>query len=233
MIRPLERYRVLLGAMLLFAATGCGKPIFHDLESLQQYVTDPAKPFLKEVTAEGVIFSLQYLPPDLMMKNRYKIFFENKEKLTKNEEIPAKKKKELVKKWVRDLEKRKAGYEKNLYFKMKIGFTKKAKDLVYGHRGNYSRWLNTLLFGMKNYIALETNKVGEIPLSYYHMIRTFGMTKSRSFMLVFPSHFNGEKIEQASHLSIYLEEFGLKTGLIKFNYELPFSKVSFKLNTDL
>ncbi len=88
---------------------------------------------------------------------------------------------------------------------------------------NYSEWLQKLLFNLTEFIDLKTALIDEVPLVDYHFERSFGMTRHRTIMLVFPIVFNDVNLVQQENeqLSVRLKEFGLKTGILKFSFDLP------------
>ena len=89
-----------------------------------------------------------------------------------------------------------------LTFKLTLGPRKKGKsfsldeDVVYGNlsgEASYQQTLQKYLFGLKENIWIEWNRQ-KIPLGSYHMVRSWGLTKHRNFMLQFPlsSRLEGE-----------------------------------------
>lgn len=114
-------------------------------------------------------------------------------------------------------------YDKSLYFHLSIGFEDQSKDLVYdkmrGGREAYSTWLQKLMFEMKEFIHLKTASGDSIPPDLCHMERSYGLHKSRSFLLMFPSPLlNGHKVQK---LTLRLREFGLGTGQMSFKVKIP------------
>ena len=97
-----------------------------------------------------------------------------------------------------------------------------------GYRA-YSQWLQKLMFALQESIYLQTPTMDEVPLGMYHMERTFGLRKSRTFLLVFPAEINGQNLLDADNdwLKLHVEEFGLGTGQLTFTFELPFEDVQF------
>jgi hypothetical protein len=106
---------------------------------------------------------------------------------------------------------------------LSIGFEDHSKDLIYDKmragREAYSAWLQKLTFEMKDFIHLETASGDSIPPDLCHMERSYGLHKSRSFLLMFPSPLqNGRKDQK---LTLRLKEFGLGVGQMSFQVKIP------------
>lgn len=221
-----EIYRLLAVSLILAGVLpGCEKKVFNDIEAFQSYVTRSESPFQIKEQKGDVQFTLQYLPTELVMKTGYKELENAKDRKNKagDQGTP-------VKQLVEDLETQRSHFSKNLYFKLTIGFSDQNRDLVYSKGGSYSDWLQKLLFSMDEYLEMETTELEEVTLLHYRMERTYGMTSSRTFLLVFPKAFNDKKVLDAEKITIKLEEFGLGTGPIHFSFELPFPKISYTPN---
>lgn len=215
-------YRLLEVILILSVSlSGCKQKTFNDLEAMQNYVTRKGSPFQIKKQHGSTQFILQYLPTDLVMKTTYEELEHAKNK--KDTTNDARSLKHLTK----DLETQKSYYTKNLYFKLTIGFTDQNRDLIYSKRGSYNDWLQKLLFSMNDYLEIETNEIREIPMLHYRMERSYGMTSSRTFLLVFPKTFNHQKVLDAEKLTITLEEFGLGSGPIHFSFDLPFPNIEY------
>ncbi len=222
-------YRLLaLSLILIVLLLGCRKKVFNDIEAMQSFVTGSGSPFQIKKQKGDVQFTLQYLPTDLVMKTSYEEL-EN----AKNRKNKADNKGNLIKQLVEDLETQRSHFSNNLYFKLTIGFSDQNWDLVYSKRGSYSDWLQRLLFSMNDYLEMKVNEVEEIPMHHYRMERTYGMTNSRTFLLVFPASFNQQKVLNAKRLTIQLAEFGLGSGPVYFSFELPFPKISYTPNLNI
>ncbi|MGH7596455.1 MAG: hypothetical protein ACREOI_08885 [bacterium] len=116
-----------------------------------------------------------------------------------------------------------------LYFHLSIGFEDQSKDLVYDKmragRQAYSAWLQKLMFEMKDFIHLETASGDSIPPDLCRMERSYGLHKSRSFLLMFPSPLQNDRKDQK--LTLRLREFGLGTGQISFQIKTSAVRLEF------
>jgi len=117
---------------------------------------------------------------------------------------------------------RRQAFGRSLYFYLTI--EPKEGDLVYNalrHRGYsaYSTWLHRLLFGLQSKITLEAGGVKDIPLSVYRMDRSYGMARHRTFLLAFPDTVNDVDL-RAESVRLVVEEFGLRTGRLTFDFDI-------------
>ncbi|MCB0279947.1 MAG: hypothetical protein KDD94_10610 [Calditrichaeota bacterium] len=115
-------------------------------------------------------------------------------------------------------------YGNGIYFKVTLAKAD-GKDIVYdqmSHFGEWSQQLQKLLFGLKEYIYLETDEIKEIPLSVYDFERSFGYTKDRSMLLVFPKTFNDKSIldGSSSSLAMHFKDWGWNIGRQKLEWEI-------------
>jgi len=106
---------------------------------------------------------------------------------------------------------------------MTIGYEDGLRDIVYNKSNNgfdgYSQWLNKLLFSLESYIYLSTADIDEIPPSLCYLERSYGMTKYRNFLIEFPKVFdNKNKINEYDAIKLTIDEFGLGTGNLKFEF---------------
>jgi len=127
-----------------------------------------------------------------------------------------------------NIKKQQSLYDKSLYFVLKIGYIDGKRDIEYESMksgyGNYSQWMQRLAYTMNRFIYLETPQVPEVPLVIYQMDRTYGITKDRSFLLVFPRKFNNVDLTKEDWLRVNVREFGLDVGEVSFKYLLPFKE---------
>lgn len=105
-------------------------------------------------------------------------------------------------------------YSKNIYFLVTI----RPKDGLslyapLANENNYYKLIQTLSFCMNDYVSLIIDQ-NCIKPKYVFFDQIFGMTNSLSFMLVF-NRFN---LNNTKSFSIYIKEFGLKTGNNSFEF---------------
>jgi hypothetical protein len=97
-------------------------------------------------------------------------------------------------------------------------------DLVYerlkerGYR-SYKEWLQKLMFGLGQKIALQVPGEGEVAPLTYRMQRTFGHGEGRTFLVVFPDSSGGKPLRDRP-VELVVEEFGLGMGTVRFSFDL-------------
>lgn len=230
------KYRIILFIGII-ALLGCDNTkTFNDIDEFEKYVKGDNSPYLQTVTQNGIKVSLRYMPTEAMMINEYRHFLESREKLLKDNLLSKEQQKSKLNNLKNELLERKKAYGQSIYFHLTIGYEDESRDIVYekmrfGH-GAYSEWLQKLMFALQESIYLETHSIPDIPLNMYHMERTFGMRKSRTFLLVFPVQFNGHNVLGGDNewLKLRVNEFGLGTGQLTFTYKVPFKKLHFQMN---
>ncbi len=227
-------YFILL--ICVFTSYGCRKAkTFSDLDEFEKYVNGDSYPCLKTITRNGIKMSLRYMPTDAMMTSSFRQYIKTQEKL-----ISAQFKKEQYTIKVNDekkeMLKQKTMYAQSIYFYLTISYESPSKDIVFqkmrdGHE-SYSQWLQKLMFALQECIYLQTETIDEIPLSMYHMERTYGMKKSRTFLLLFPTQFNGQEILSTENkwVKLRVNEFSLGTGPLIFEFKLPFEKIQYLIS---
>ena len=230
-----------------FFLEGCTKE-FSDIEEFSEYINKEDSPFKQTITKEGVKVTVNYMPADVLLIPSYKrlqeINQEIKEKRKKRKEKndrqldsltqnvnyeDLEKKKEKI---LKDIKDNREIYNRSVYFQLTIGYEDITKDIVYDRMkygfDQYSDWLHKLAFRLKEYIYLKTGLIEEIPVDTYHMERTFGMTKYRKILIMFPDRFNDINLmdKKNKYLELVMKEFGLGTGKLRFKFELPIEEVS-------
>ncbi len=176
------------------------------------------------------------MPTEVMMIRHYKRYYAKKVEIYSDSLLSQKEKETSISQLTDKLEKNRSNYENSIYFKLTIGFEDESKDIVYesmkmGYT-NYNEWLQKLLFSLKGNIFLENSIIKKVPLSLYHMERSFGTTKYRNMLLAFPKELN--KINLLSHnvdkMEIHIKEFGLNIGGVEFVFDLPLKKIVCEVN---
>ena len=228
---------------LALILTGCTRnKAVSTVEELEKYVKGPDWPHQQTIIRNGVKVSVRYLPSEALLIPQYKRYEELKKTLTHDSSetftrrlVGGQRLTDSLLISKRDEIKRTQGlYDQSLYFSMTIGYEDPKRDIEYDKMregfGEYSQWMQKLVFQMKEYIYLETAATGEVPLALYDMQRTFGITKDRTFLLVFPRKFNEQDIasEQNKEIMLWIKEFGLQTGSINMDFDLPFKQVSYR-----
>lgn len=214
--------------ILLFACTKS----FNSIDEFEKYVKGNDYPHLQTINRKGIEVSLRYIPTDFIMIRYYREYEKNLSAVKQDTTLSLVQLTSKINDMKKELEQQKESFSNSVYFYLNIGFENDKDDIVYNSMNsgfeNYSEWLQRLLFGMKEYIYMKTPNAGEVPLSLYHMDRTYGLTKDRTLMLSFPTKFNDIKLLEEKNITLIIKEFGLHTGRFVFEYKLPFKKI--KLN---
>lgn len=203
--------------------SSCDKQI-NTVEELEEFLAEKSEEYSQSVVKNEIEFRLQYLPTEAMMLRYYKKFMEKKAAIQTDTTLGMNSVSDKIESMKEDLQKKKRNLEKSIYFKLTICPLDKNKDLIYDKMnagfGNYSEWLQKLLFSLNEYIYLQKENGDEVPLSFYHMDRNYGMSNERNFLLIFPREFNGKEIETDAigKISVIAEEFGLHTNTINFAF---------------
>ncbi|MFV1883190.1 MAG: hypothetical protein ACMZ7B_01675 [Balneola sp.] len=207
-------------ALLGLVVIGCSGNEIRSLEELEQMAQNPTPDLRKEVVQGPFKFTINYLPPEVLLLNEYKYLEELKERGAEEE---------AIQKQIAFINLYKKSYASTLQFKVIIT-PEDGSDLIYEKMqqgfGAYSEWLQKLLFGIKEEITLVTPDGQEVPLIGYQMDRNYGVAKSRSFLLTFPKSWNGKEIEEHDSFKIRIDEFGLGTGRVTVKYSTPLPNIT-------
>lgn len=111
-------------------------------------------------------------------------------------------------------------YSDNLYFILSLSCDdKEFIQQAAGSRNNFTRQLNTLAFGMQEYVRLIVDAEDTIPLADGIMTNMFGYAESNDILLVFVNQHT-----DVTDLKVIVE--GSKFGL--FDHTYPFTKKDIK-----
>ncbi len=221
---------IVLFTLIIFLFS-CTKS-FDSIDEFEKYVKGNDYPYLQTLNRKGIEVSLRYIPTDLVMIRYYREYEKNLSAVKQDTTLSQIQLSQKINDMKKELELHKESFSKSVYFYLNIGFENDKDDIVYNSMNsgfeNYSEWLQRMLFGMKEFIYMKTPNAGVVPLSLYHMDRTYGLTKDRTLMLSFPAKFNDIKLLEEKNITLVIKEFGLHTGRFVFEYKLPFKKI--KLN---
>ena len=205
---------------------------FNSIDEFEKYVKGNDYPYLQTLNRKGIEVSLRYIPTDLIMIKYYREYEKNLSAVKQDTTLSQIQLTQKIIDVKKELEQKKESFSNSIYFYLSFGFENDKDDIVYNSMNsgfeNYSEWLQRLLFGMKEFIYMKTPNAGVVPLSLYHMDRTYGLTKDRTLLLSFSTEFNEVKLLDEKKLTLIIKEFGLHTGRLVFEYKLPFKKI--KLN---
>lgn len=200
----------------LAAMLGCSKS-FDRIAELQNYVRSDDYSMHQSVSKNGVRMDMTYWPTDMVMAGEYAEAEAALDSPSANtDSLKA------------SLGERRKQFAQSLYFRFVLSYEDQ-RDVEYvrlsqGYKA-YGDWLRTLLFGLQEKISLQVDEDTEVPMDIYHMERDFGVAKSTTFLLLFPSTFNSKDLRKETHsLAVVLDEFGMATGRIRFDFDVPFDE---------
>ena len=214
---------------------GCGSKTFTDLDEFERFIKSEDSPYVQTIVKNGVKLTLRYMPTDAMMINYYRRFIEKRKNLLHDTTLAANAQQSRLAELRKELQITRESYDRSLYFQLTIGYEDPNRDIVFasmaGGFGNYSQWLQKLLFGLQEKITLETALLDEVPLDTYHMERSYGMTKDRTLLLMFPEQFNGINLRDHANarLKLRIAEFGLSTGTVSFEMQPRSNRVELRI----
>jgi len=222
----------LVGIML--SAVGCGPKSFDDPDELLAYVRADSSPYVQEITQGDVRFRIRYVPVDARMAAHYRRPEEgpnqSEQRQTEESDVVVQADGPALSEGVV-----RADFEPTLQFVLEITPIEEGRDLVFDRMasgyGDYSRWIQALLFELQGKIHLETPAVDDVPLSAYHMERSYGLSPGRSFILTFPARVGETELADEDWIRIHIGEFGLRTGSVAAEFDMPFPAVRLHLPT--
>lgn len=176
--------------LLTIVISSCSKN-FETQEEMTLYITDEDNGYQYKKTVNGVDYTLQYRPTDLLVKQ------ELAEKHTSKQ--------------VEDLRKQ---YGKYLYFNLSM--SKNDQELLNGLAGDKQRFgqmVSQLAFEMDQKVHLFTPEKDTLAMADFIYPRMYGMTDATTIMIVYP---RDKKYLKEDYLNFTIEDLGLDTGEIKF-----------------
>lgn len=184
--------KITLILLTIVTAISCQTKTFDTKEELLTYIKNPDNGYFHTKTVNGVTFSLLHRPTDLLVSQEIS-------------EHPTQ----------REIDSLRNKYDKYLYFNLSI--SKNGQELlstVPKDRNEFGAMVNTLAFGMRDYVHLVTNKKDTIEMADYVYPRMYGMSNKTTMMLVYPKD---EVLKSANKLTLGIRELVQGTGDVKFS----------------
>lgn len=216
-------FLVCIGTLICVGAlAGCTTRTFDDPDAYADYVASESGPFVQVQDREHVQVRARFAPPDAMAVSALRRVAETSDEIRNTSGISDSVRSVREAELRETARARRKAFGRSLYFYLTVEPTD--GDLVYNalhHQGYdaYSRWLHRLLFGLQSKITLEAGELNDIPLSVYRMDRSYGMARHRTFLLAFPDTFNDVDL-RAGSVQLVVEEFGLRTGRLTFDFDV-------------
>lgn len=177
--------------VLLFS---CGGKTFDNEEELLTFLKDESNGYLYHKNINGYDFTLMYRPTDLLI----------------NQELDEDKEKNNV-------EELKVKYGKLMYFTLNLSKDdKEMLSVTPKNRSEFSSVVNKLVFGLKDYVYLQTKERDTIEMIDYIYPRFYGMGKSTNIMFIYPKD---EIYLKSKYISFTIKDLGFYTGDVKFKVD--------------
>lgn len=187
-----NKYSVSFTAMLLlfiFLCISCKRSLQE--EKLLEFINDEKHGLTEQKLINGVQLKMVYKPSDLLAWQEIKATDSiNKEKTG-------------------EIRKR---YAKQHYFLFSVSLQGKEILSSAADREWFSNMVNTLSFGMNDYVSLVNKEFDTLKLITYQCPRTYGMSASTDVLFVFEK----KDLKPNDILTLKIDEFGLYTGDVRF-----------------
>lgn len=189
MLNMIKRNSFFIVLLVIFSS--CSSKSFNTQEELIEYIADEDNGYKYAKQVNGVDFSLQYRPTDLLVKQEL------------GDSISDDKVKKLRDK-----------YRNFLYFNLSM--SKNGQELlsnVAGDRTQFGQMVNDLAFYMNEKVTMYTPEKDTLDMVDFVYPRMYGMTSATTILLVYPRDNNYLKEE---YLNFTIQDLGFYTGEVKF-----------------
>jgi hypothetical protein len=171
---------------------GCNRPLPE--EDFISFIKDPKNGLLHEKTVNGVTYRVYYRPTDMVVKQLLLA-------------------QDTISKDVIDSLRKE--YEGLLYFALSLSRGGgDALESLSGNRATYSAMVQQMAFGLNQKVLLTTSTRDTLQLVNYVFPRTYGYSTSADILFAFEAG----RYTDAEWISLLVEEFGLKTGDMRFKF---------------
>lgn len=203
MLIMIKRNSFFILFILIFSS--CSNKSFDTTEELFAFITDEDNGYRYAKVINGVDFTLQYRPTDLLV----------------NQEIDG----DISKDRVKALRQK---YNKYMYFNLSM--SKNGRELLsnmIGDKVQFGQMVNDLVFKMNEKVNLYTTEKDTLTMTDFVYPRMYGMTKETTIMLVYP---RDQKYLKEDYLNFTIEDLGFFTGEVKFKIDTAPLKKEPELN---
>ena len=177
--------------ILLIIISSCSNQTFDTTEEIFAYITNPENEYQYQKTINGVDYTLQYKPTDLLVQQELGDSMNKKQ-------IEALRKK----------------YSKYMYFNLSMSMN--GQELLSGvvqDKNKFGQMVNDLAFGMEEKVHLYTPQKDTLEMADFIYPRMYGMSSATTIMIAYPRQ---EKYLKHQHLNFAIQDLGLYTGEVKF-----------------
>ena len=169
----------------------CNNRTFQNREELVQYLVEPENGFIQSKNINGVDFTITCRPTDLLVYQ------------------------ELSSKYdVEEISRLRKKYDDYMYLNLSISNgNEEILSSISDSRASFGKMVNQLSFNMDSKTYLVNQKKDTIELMDFNYPRNYGMGKSTDIIFVYRKNNN---TSNSSFLEFTIEDFGLKTGDVRF-----------------
>jgi len=172
--------------ILSFCFISCTTTFDSEAE-MMEYIADESNEYRYTKNVNGVDYTLQYRPTDLLVK----------------QEVGDKADKKLV-------DSLREKYGKCLYFNLSMSINgQELLSNVVRDKQQFGQMVNDLAFNMDQKVHLLTAQKDTISMLDFVYPRMYGMTNSTTIMLVYP---NDKQLLDQEYLNFTIEDLGFSTG---------------------
>lgn len=185
--------------------SSCSTKTFDTLEEIFAYVADEENGYFYTKEINGVNYTLQYRPTDVMVQQ------ELGEKPTKEQ-----------------VNKLRNKYNNYLYFNLSMSLNgQELLSNVVRDKAQFGQMVNDLAFNMNEKVHIFTPEKDTLAMTDFVYPRLYGMTNSTTILIVYP---RSEKYLKEDYLNFTIEDLGLDTGEVSFKLQTRPLKNEPKLN---
>lgn len=182
-------------ALLVLVAASCQKN-FTDEAEMQAFIADQSNNYSSSKTVNGIDFTIQYRPTDLMVK----------------QEAGDSPSVDLVNKL-------REKYKQYLYFSVMMrGSQGELLNYVAGDKTKFGKMVNTFAFDFNNKAHFIISQRDTIPMADFVYPRMYGMGSETTILIAYPR--NKVVHSNSDHAHFIIEDLGLETGDISFKIDL-------------
>lgn len=177
--------------ILITIISSCGNKSFDTAEEISAFISDEDNELCYTKEINGVTYSLQYRPTDLLVKQEL------------GDSVTEKKVKQLREK-----------YNKYLYFNLSMSLNgQELLSNVVRDKQQFGQMVNDLAFSMDQKVHLYSPLQDTLNMTDFVYPRMYGMTDATTILIVYP---RDKQFLHNDYLNFTIEDLGLNTGEVKF-----------------
>lgn len=191
--------------ILMVVISSCGNKSFDTAEEVSAFISDEDNEYCYKKDVNGVTYTLQYRPTDLMVQQELE------------DSISEKKVKQL-----------RVKYNKYLYFNLSMSLNgQELLSNVVRDKQQFGQMVNDLAFNMDQKVHMYSPIKDTLAMTDFVYPRMYGMTNSTTILIVYP---RDKRFLKEDYLNFTIEDLGLNTGEVKFKVKTQPLKKEPQLN---